>query len=190
MNDSMNLEIIKLGLQFVQVIAVVFGLALTIRQIKLLRQSYEDLHEWNRRKASVDTINEYKQLSEEVKLLNVSLNFSELNDPIPLDRIPGFQSAEAGGQEIRIALNKYLNYFESIAVSVRHGVLDERLVRDAFRTVISRALRKLGPYISHIRGKTGPSTWIELEELSKMWESQDGRRPRWKTGQRLINEWL
>jgi hypothetical protein len=93
----------------------------TTRQLKLLRITYRDLHDWNRRKAAQDAIDNMQGIADDTPLLDDKFKIMERNDPIPLVQIR--QECEADSH-VRTVLHRRLNYFESLAVGVNQAVLD------------------------------------------------------------------
>jgi uncharacterized protein DUF4760 len=161
---------------------VAAALGYTSYQVKLLRRNYLDLHDWNRRKAAHDGVHGFIALAAGNKLINEAFGFMESNDPIPLEQV---QSKCEEMVDLRAAIHRLLNTYETISTGVVHGVYDEAIVRDSMGYVISLTLFQFSEYIEHRRNRGSREMWCVAEQLSKKWKENQmpvvPSRP--KTGQ-------
>lgn len=178
--DWDSIEVSKLLLQLLIVFVATVGLYLTVRQLRLLTQSYRDLHDWNRRKAAQDALDRFVTTQEEnTALLDQVFSILSSNDPIPLDKV----REECERQHpVRAALHRRLNYFEHLTIGVREGVLDESILRRACEPVFKRCVRQFRPYMDHRRESGSKDAWTELEALSMEWSTQSSPTSRKPTG--------
>lgn len=63
----------------------------------------------------------------------------------------------------------FLNFLEEIAIAIEHGA-DERILKDAFRGVISTGWSKLNSWVGQLRQmRNNPRIWVKVEALSAKW---------------------
>jgi len=166
-------------LQCVTTVAVVVGLILTLRQIRLLRISYRDLHDWNRRKAAHDAASAWAQFAEDTAKLESCFHFSDGIDAVSLEDT---KTAFARDPLAQASLHRKLNYLESVASGVNHRVLDDDVIRSAFFTVLRKNLHRFASYIADRREKS-PELWVDVRDLAAKWDADDQhRRERDRTG--------
>ena len=164
----------QLSLQAISAIGVIVALSLTIRQIRLLRASYVDLHDWNRRKAAQDATHEWKEYAADSVALEDKFHFRQLDGVVELAVLTNTFKEDL---KLRASLHRILNYFEAIANGVRNGVFDESVIHDAFCAVFDLHIHRFGQYIKHRRA-SGATIWIEFDELNQKWVKKDQERPR------------
>lgn len=190
----MSIEVVKLILQGLTLLTVVVGLVFTIYQLHLLRrsyvdahdqlhllrQSYVDAHEWNRRKAAQEAIETVRDLADDTPLLDEKFQIMSRNHPHSLEQVTA--ECDASG-EVRTALHKRLNHFEMMAIGVKQGVLDEQVVKEAYKVMLRRSVNLFCHYIEHRRNTGNPEAWLTFETLSKKWvEEERSSQPRKRTG--------
>ncbi len=83
----MDIATVKLVLQALTLLAIVVGLGFTFYQLHLLRKTYVDAHDWNRRKAAQDAALQTSQLAQDMDLLHRTFEIRTRLDPLPLKRI-------------------------------------------------------------------------------------------------------
>lgn len=175
-----TIEIVKLSLQGLTLIAVVAGLFLTIRQLRILGQTYVDFHDWNRRKAAQEAIETVRTLAEDTPLLDEKFQIMTTNDTIPREQVTN-ACDESGA--VRSALHKRLNHFEQIAIGVEQKVLDEQVIKSAYKTMFQRTIVQFKEYIVHRRNRGNRSAYLVMETLSNRWTAEEQRsQPREQTG--------
>ena len=168
-------EIFRVALQGITLLIASLGVWLTVRQLGLLTASYRDLHEWNRRKAAYDALENFvKEVSPDIPLLEQHFKILTSNDEIPLNEI---QKKIDGDPNLRGALHKRLNCFEALAVAVYEGVLDERVIKSSLEPAFKRAMSQFRAYINHRRANGYPTGWIILEQISDKWKQPEHRLP-------------
>ena len=70
-------ELSKIALQGLTLVVAGIGLVFAICQLRLLTTTYNDFHEWNRRKAAQDAIEKYTDIQEYYPLLNAKFRIME-----------------------------------------------------------------------------------------------------------------
>jgi Domain of unknown function (DUF4760) len=145
---------------------------LTVRQLRLLRLSYRDLHDSNRRKAAHDAAVEWAKCADDGVRLDACFHLREVHDVVLLEEANKVFAADPSA---RASLHRVLNYLESVANGVNHGVLDEHVVRSAFVTVFRKYLRRFAPYIEERRAKY-PELWVDARDLASQWDAADQDR--------------
>jgi len=135
-------------------------LGLTTGQLDLLKKSYVDQHEWNRRKAAQDAIeNTQKSIGEDAPLLNDKFQIMTSYDTIPLQRIRDECDADP---KVRMAIHRRLNTFETLALGVQLGVYDEDVLKAAYKEVFRRTLNRFTEYINHRRNLETDTLWAQF----------------------------
>jgi hypothetical protein len=164
-------------LQALTLVAVIIGLYLTIRQLKLLTQTHVNNHDWNRRRAAVEAI-DVSVLANDLPLLDEKFKIMSQGDPIPLDKIIQECNASAA---VRAAVHRRLNYLEVLALGVIHRVFDEDIVKASQKTTFQRTVRQFGNYINHRRTAGMTGVWKDLEDVDDRWR-EGPATPREPTG--------
>jgi hypothetical protein len=168
------LDIIRILLQIATPAILAIGLWLTLRQLRLLRQSYVDQHDWNRRKAAQDAIQTtQKSIGEDTPLLNEKFQVMTSYDTIPLDQIRDECDADP---KVRMAIHRRLNTFEELAVGVHQGVFDEDVLNAAYKEVFRRTRNRFREYIDHRRSIGTDAAWKEFDNLTQEWVQQPHQR--------------
>lgn len=169
----------KLIFDSLSLFGVIAGLIYTGFQIRLLSNQYRDFHEWNRRKASHDSIDRFIALADGNKKLDEAFNYLTSKDPIPLKEIVKAINEEP---ELRAALHRLLNYLESLAIGVRHGVLDDDIIRDTFKGVFLIVKTQFSEYIDDRRRNYQSAAWSEIDLRINKWQEVENLPQRSKTG--------
>ena len=165
------IETIKVLLQAATLITVLAGLGFTYWQVRLFRISHEDLHDWNRRQAAQEAIDEMvPRLSNDIPLIDEKFQILTNHDRIPLDTI--IKECE-NGPAVRGALNRRLNYFESLAAGVHQGVFDEEVIKNAYQQLIKITLNQFSEYIDHLRGRGYSAFCLDIEGMTERWDEAD-----------------
>lgn len=121
----------RVALQAATLITVLVGLGFTYWQLHLFRKAQEDLYDWNRRHAAQEAIDDMvPRLSSDTLMLDEKFNILTEHDRISLDEIK--RECE-NDKAVRGALNRRLNYFESLAAGVHQGVFDEKIIKNSYR---------------------------------------------------------
>lgn len=162
-------QTIQLILQSIPAIAVLVTLLFTFRQLRLNTATYRDLHEWNRRKAAYDAVQQYRDFAENAQAVGKAFETSRNFDSIPLERVKQILDADP---TLQVHLHRYLNYFEELANGIRHGILDEDVVRSSLQRVMIINESRFRYYTEHLRRNGRPRAYCELEELVERWQKE------------------
>ncbi len=173
----MDIETTKVILQTVALFAVLVGLL----QLRLLRLSYVDLHDWNRRKAAQDAVDSVEHIAADTPLLDCKFQTMGKHDPIPLQKI---LDACESTVEVQTAIHRRLNWFESLAGGVKQGVFDEEVIRDAYERVFRNTYSQFSEYIRHRRNSDSYDAWSEFGHVIERWDQENkaNNPPRKATG--------
>ncbi len=113
-------------------------------------------------------------LAEDTPLLNKHFQIMTERDQLPLLQIT--TACEADDGAVRTALHKRLNHLEMIAIGVEQKVLDEELVKEAYKVMFRHTVTLFKNYFEHRRNHGNKASWVVLEKLSRRWtEEDDGR---------------
>jgi len=67
-----------------------------------------------------------------------------------------------------------LNYFEHISILVNNNYVEEKIIKDEFKTLFISLYSTIEPYIKHRQNEPGGErAWIKFDELSKKWRKND-----------------
>lgn len=111
----------------------------------------------------------YSETNKEVNLKHFSIG----SDPNP---IPESFFKDPANAKAMHDVNTVLNYFEFIAVGIRHGDLDEVFLKDVMGGIITRMCLKASIYLAFIRnsenGLGGTRTFEHLLWLNERWKAR------------------
>lgn len=154
-------RLIELFISALTLLAVVVGAALLRRQI------LKD-HEWNRRKTSQDVLmslvtGEFTKIREELEVrCGVKLDDSQQTYATLAPTVQG------NLRQLNFALERLLNFYETIAIGLKNNVLDEEVCYDHFSWNLTRYWEWTEPYHKKVRG-LDPTIWIEAGYYAKRW---------------------
>ena len=169
-------ELITIAFSALNLVVLVVGLGVAVRQAVLARQSVERVaettraeHDWNRRSAAQQAISNYN-FSLILSALQRELNYLNRNEAISLTEIEEAFSRDA---ELQTELFKLLNFYEAIARGIHQGIYDEDVIKASRRTAILKAHRAFADYIDHRRHTArSPRAWCEFTSLANRWASE------------------
>jgi hypothetical protein len=111
----------------------------------------------------------YSETNKRVNLEHFAIG--RLTGPIPKEFFTNTDNADKMHD-----INTVLNYFEFIAVGIRHGDLDESFLREVMGGIITRMCSKAGLYLAFIRnpenGLGGARTFEHLLWLNERWNNR------------------
>ena len=104
------------------------------------------------------------------KTISATLTSSySVDSPIPLDKLQG-------NAECKHAVDYLLNFQEFLAVGIRHGDLDEYVLRDSMRGIVVDFTAIVWEYIVYVRSRSSGG-----HEKSKTYEHLLWLRARWNS---------
>ncbi|QOY94845.1 DUF4760 domain-containing protein [Massilia sp. UMI-21] len=110
----------------------------------------------------------YAEISKRVNLKHFSIGC--VPGPIPREVFANPENAE-----MMHDINMVLNYFEFIAVGLRHGDLDESMLKKIMRSMITNMCSKASLYIEFVRNKEngigGEHSFEHLLWLNERWKT-------------------
>ena len=107
-------------------------------------------------------------MNETRQLLQKHFKYLANDDPISLQTINQECEVEP---ELLPAVNHHLNFYEVIAVGVRHGVYDEGIIKSTYSYVMTACYRQFYAYIADRRLKGVVDFASEVETLVQKWQS-------------------
>ncbi len=160
-------ELAKLIISATSLIFIGATLIYTGRQIKLLIKSHADNHEWNRRIATQQALNELRKVN--VDDLNEKFGYINRHQPIPLAEVlAAFEENIA----LQMKCHQLLNYYEGTATAIFLGIYDELTVKISRKGAMERTFTNFKEYIEYRRNQTNNTVWIEYEKLINKWHSE------------------
>jgi hypothetical protein len=139
-------------------------------QLSLLRKANKDTHDWNRRKTTHELLNDFtfgdfpRILTELRQMSSLPINEMTKYDDV-IKEIPD-EKKELFDKK----LNQLLNYFESIAISIKNSIIDKEICYDYAALIYITYYEWSHPFIIKRRNKKNrPSIYINFEELALEW---------------------
>jgi len=174
------MEVLKLILQTLSLVFIGLSLLYAGKQLKLLKKTHADNHDWNRRKAAQDAamLRQKRFTTENIRLINEELDYLNSSDPIPLKT---FKAKVKSEPNLKGACHNFLNYYEALARGVNQRIYDEEVTKEALKTVMTKAFNRFFPYIQHRRSTLNPEAWSNLENLVNKWSHEKSPPLRDKT---------
>lgn len=151
--------------------ATILVVLVAYSQLSKLSQQMREAHEWNRRKTSQEVLNvlvfgEFPSLRNMVE--------SELGCNIP-DHAETYEKKkgsllDSDKAKLDDALRQILNILETIAVNIKHNIIDEDICYDYLGWIMVEYHRWSMPFIEERRTKAGdPRVLFDLSEYAKKW---------------------
>lgn len=161
----------------VKLVLSIVGFLVGVVSIFLVYIQMRKTHEWNRRKASHDTLSELVtgHVAEFRQILIVtfgmepstSQRFTDVDTKHPQDE---------DRRKLRYYTAQLLNYLEVLCVGMKNNVLDENICYDYAKHPVTRFWIWAEPFVKARREATGDETlWIEVENFSKSWLEREER---------------
>ncbi|NVL90861.1 MAG: DUF4760 domain-containing protein [Desulfobacterales bacterium] len=157
------LEILTLIVNTLTFFAVIASVWYVIRQIK-------KEHEWNRRKSAQDLADRLMQgelaetrrkLEHVAKWYDFAHTYANVTDV-------------EDKADLHHHIKNYLNFFEAIALGVKHGIYDEDIAFEYFGSVLPEVSRWSMPYINERRNLANDATiYIEIEAVAERWRERN-----------------
>lgn len=168
-------EVVSTALAAISLVLVLVGLVFVCiqisgarRELKTLNRHQAENHDWHRRVAAQEALSKfnYSILSSP---LQVSFDFLNLNDPIPIQSI---EEELKKNPNLQNELHELLNYYEGLARGINQGILDETVVKTGRRTEVERCEKAFREYIFKRRG-FNPRAWRQLTNIAERWRSEN-----------------
>ena len=139
-------------------------------EIKAIVETHRENHDFQRRIAAQDAINQFNFSSLSAEL-GTKFGYFEHNLPISIKEIRKVFDAS---EENRSKLIMLLRHYEGLARGINQGIYDEEVVKSALRRTILRVSRAFSLYIEQRRIELGnPKLWKEFTDLGDRWLSED-----------------
>lgn len=146
-------------LVFLSCLGLIFGL----RQVWIMRRLSKATFEWNQKKATIEYLNAYIDKFSDFILAN---GYFDPEKKTWL--IHKFDLTKISNKEYSIQYRRFLNYWESFAAGIKHGVYDESVAYDLSRGLICHAYSLVEPCMGQVRG-SNIRVYELLEDLAKKW---------------------
>lgn len=153
--------------QIIQGIAVMISVVYAAYQLKLIRKTHSDNHDWNRRKAAQDLTVELVATLSETSDLHKALNVINRTEPIPVSEI---LDAINKDPSIQLKINKVLNLYSSLSRGVSSGIYDEDVIWISRGEAMLKTYNSFSSYIIYRRNESLPNVWRSFEQLANKWK--------------------
>lgn len=147
---------------------MVAGFYLAFTQLREIRKTHQENHDWNRRIAAQEALRSYPysilsaDLQEEFDYLNKSDSISIEKIKEAFDRAPNLQKD----------LHQLLNFYESLARGIHQQIFDEDVVKAARMGAMIRTERAFRNYINRRREISSPNAWSDYTRIVSHWRSE------------------
>lgn len=175
-----NYEFYSLILAFLTLIVAIFGIIMTLRQLKItremtllqLKETYDikvKEYTWNRAFCAQEKLAEFQNLDISVLKSNEKLGYMTNNQVLPLELI---LDEINNNPEIRVNIHAVLNFYESLARGINLGIYDEETIQAARNGAMRRMVNSYQRYIEFRRkDEQHPNAWNYLTDLIDKWEN-------------------
>ena len=157
------LELVQIFSSFAVIISVIYA----SYQLKLLRKTHVDNHEWNRRKSAQDLAMNLNQILGDTAVLHERLQVINRKESIPLKEILGAIEEDS---TLQLKIQKVLNIYSSVASGILNGVYDRKIIEEARKGAMIKTYDAFSSYINHRREESIPTLWESLESLTNEWK--------------------
>ncbi len=171
-------ELWTIGLGLINILLVAVGFIVAIIQLhgtkKELRTIHiidEQQHDWNRRIAAQEALQNYDHTWYSGPLQE-HFDYFNRSEPIPVGDIKSKFKAESG---LQADLIKLLNFYESLCRGINQNIFDEEVIKVARRRAMTKAHDSFKAYIEYRRKNANPKAWWELTSIVNKWERDASR---------------
>jgi len=151
------------------VFILVFAVLYAAKQLKLLRLTHADNHDWNRRKSAQDLTMQLNDMLGDTDSLHKTLNVINRVEPIPLVEIT---EAIENDPSVQLKINKVLNIYSSVARGVLNGVYDREIIANSRRMAMIKTFDSFSSYIYQRRKESISILWNYYESLVNEWKEE------------------
>ncbi len=132
----------------------------------------------NFRDIDQDAADNVQHIAVDTPLLDDKFQIMSKNDPIALNSI---LDACEDDVEVKSAIHRRLNWFESLAGGVKQGVFDEEVIKDAYQQVFQNTHNQFSEYVRHRKNSVAFDAWVDFEGIIERWDQEDkAKNPRRK----------
>jgi hypothetical protein len=163
-----------ISLQATLICVFLIGFSATVYQIRQIKKTHKENHDWNRRLAAQQALRSYSY-SEISRELHRAFGFLDDHDSLPISKIEEKFGEE---EDLKMHLHQLLNFYEALARGVSEGVFDEHVIRSARMGAMMRAEKSFRNYIDNRRKITSARAWCELSEICTKWYSEINTKER------------
>ncbi|MEO0788230.1 MAG: DUF4760 domain-containing protein [Bacteroidota bacterium] len=172
-------EIINLSIKALTFLVVLAGVVLTVRQLRLNTKIFRDEHDWKRRNAATEIVQQVNECPHNVRLNN---EFELSNNYTPLD-LDVVDSKIKLDLTLQNSIHKVLNDYEGFAVGINQGLYDEDVIKNLREYAMTRVYANFKNYIERRRQTHTPEAWNDYENLVNKWNEPKMRsKKRMRTG--------
>jgi hypothetical protein len=161
----------------VKLVLSVVGFVVAVISIILVYKQMRKTHEWNRRKASHDTLGELwtGSVAESRRTLYIVFGMESDTNQTFTD-VEANLSDDVERRTLKYHTLQLMNYLEVVCVGMKNHVLDEDICYDNAVFLITRFWKWAEPLIDARRKPSGDDLlWIEVQNYAKSWLSREKR---------------
>jgi hypothetical protein len=70
---------------------------------------------------------------------------------------------------VRLSFIIMMNYFEAVSVGIEQGIMDERFIKEFFKTIFTNYLTRFGSYIEYIKQTAGQRVFKSFIKVASRW---------------------
>lgn len=188
-------ELYSLVISFFTLIVAIGGIYMALRQLKTtqemtllqLKENYDikvKEYQWNKAVYAQEKLATFKDINISALKLNDKLDYLNNNQVLKLELILDEISKNP---EIKVNIHDILNFYESLARGVKHGIYDEKVIKAAREGAMRRMVKSYKKYIEYRREiEQHPNAWNYLTDLVNKWE--DDSKQKVEEREHFLNE--
>jgi len=158
----------ELFLRLTTLVVLAAGLYYAVRQLRLIKKTFTDDHDWRRRVNAQEAILSFSDGLEHWKALEESFNYMDAQKGIEIEKI---EEEIQKNPSLKATLGSLLNLYEMLAIGIHHRVYDEGLIRDARSRAMIHVYTVFEQYIKKTQ-EHYPSVWNNMETLVNRWKNE------------------
>ena len=160
-------ETLQIIIRATTLLVVIVSAYLTIKQLRLNAVIFQDDHEWKRRNASNEIIQQINECEHNIRLNDI-FQLSTNYTPLKLDLI---EDKIQEDHTVQNSIHKVLNDYEGLAVGINQGLYDEEVIRYLREYAMTRVYANLEEYINKRRLTHTMDAWKNYHNLIKKWNA-------------------
>jgi len=156
-----------------QLVIGAVGIFFVHSQIRAMAKNTQDADTWNRRTKSLEFTANRTILTTSFDVL---VKYMRNHNGVSLAQtLESLDRSKEQDQEFENNIKIIANYFEEMAVGIKHEVYDDGIMYECMRKMLLRFCEDFGCYLLRMRGKgelDNERAWIGLENLAEEWKAR------------------
>ena len=160
--------------KIISLLFLVISILYAGRQLKLLRLTHADNHDWNRRFAAQKAINEMQKIMPMTVRINEVFGHENTLEAIPFEKVKEVFKSD---KKLQTELHQVLNAYEALARGILQGIYDEEVVYEGRRSAMIKVYEQFLPYIRNRRTVMQQNCLYDMTEtMVNRWKARISQR--------------